>query len=222
MRGEGTRPGRGSGGPCSPRGGSRADADGAQGTERARPDQAQSGQGRGARTGAQTGSGGGFGAVALSRTRDGTRAGRRAGGRGPPCQEPPGVREPDRPQPRARREPAARGRPPGPPGAPPRRPHGASSPQNPCDDKRHKDIWSREKTCGHLPRFLVIGPQKTGTAPLGPLAGRARDAGRGPRDAAACPGRRPRAATAAPGRTPRPSPARLRPRRKADAVSCGL
>lgn len=112
--------------------------------------------------------------------------------------------------------------PPGPPGAPPRRPHRASSPQNPCDDKRHKDIWSREKTCGHLPRFLVIGPQKTGTAPPGPLAGRARDAGRGPRDAAACPGRRPRAATAAPGRTPRPSPARLRPRRKADAVSCGL
>lgn len=111
MRGEGTRLGLGSGGPCSPRGGSRADADGAQGTERARPDQAQSGQGRGARTGAQTGSGGGFGAVALSRTRDGPRTGRRAGGRGPPCQEPPGVREPDRPQPRARREPAARGRP---------------------------------------------------------------------------------------------------------------
>nr|KAF6401849.1 N-deacetylase and N-sulfotransferase 4 [Rousettus aegyptiacus] len=38
--------------------------------------------------------------------------------------------------------------------------------QNPCDDKRHKDIWSREKTCGHLPRFLVIGPQKTGTTAL--------------------------------------------------------
>lgn len=34
--------------------------------------------------------------------------------------------------------------------------------QNPCDDKRHKDIWSREKTCDHLPKFLVIGPQKTG------------------------------------------------------------
>ncbi|XP_053768079.1 bifunctional heparan sulfate N-deacetylase/N-sulfotransferase 4 [Desmodus rotundus] len=38
--------------------------------------------------------------------------------------------------------------------------------QNPCDDKRHKDIWSREKTCGHLPKFLVIGPQKTGTTAL--------------------------------------------------------
>ncbi|KAG5207430.1 hypothetical protein JEQ12_017194 [Ovis aries] len=38
--------------------------------------------------------------------------------------------------------------------------------QNPCDDKRHKDIWSREKTCDHLPKFLVIGPQKTGTTAL--------------------------------------------------------
>uniref|UniRef100_A0A4W2DN59 [heparan sulfate]-glucosamine N-sulfotransferase n=1 Tax=Bos indicus x Bos taurus TaxID=30522 RepID=A0A4W2DN59_BOBOX len=37
---------------------------------------------------------------------------------------------------------------------------------NPCDDKRHKDIWSREKTCDHLPKFLVIGPQKTGTTAL--------------------------------------------------------
>uniref|UniRef100_A0A8C2NSH1 [heparan sulfate]-glucosamine N-sulfotransferase n=1 Tax=Capra hircus TaxID=9925 RepID=A0A8C2NSH1_CAPHI len=42
--------------------------------------------------------------------------------------------------------------------------------QNPCDDKRHKDIWSREKTCDHLPKFLVIGPQKTGkTNQLGSL-----------------------------------------------------
>ncbi|XP_030336238.1 bifunctional heparan sulfate N-deacetylase/N-sulfotransferase 4 [Strigops habroptila] len=38
--------------------------------------------------------------------------------------------------------------------------------QNPCDDKRHRDIWSRDKTCDHLPRFLVIGPQKTGTTAL--------------------------------------------------------
>ncbi|XP_023373960.1 bifunctional heparan sulfate N-deacetylase/N-sulfotransferase 4 isoform X2 [Otolemur garnettii] len=38
--------------------------------------------------------------------------------------------------------------------------------QNPCDDKRHRDIWSREKTCDHLPKFLVIGPQKTGTTAL--------------------------------------------------------
>lgn len=35
--------------------------------------------------------------------------------------------------------------------------------QNPCHDKRHKDIWSKEKTCDRLPKFLVIGPQKTGT-----------------------------------------------------------
>uniref|UniRef100_A0A8C6Y842 [heparan sulfate]-glucosamine N-sulfotransferase n=1 Tax=Naja naja TaxID=35670 RepID=A0A8C6Y842_NAJNA len=34
---------------------------------------------------------------------------------------------------------------------------------NPCDDKRHKDIWSKEKTCDRLPKFLIIGPQKTGT-----------------------------------------------------------
>ncbi|TKC52304.1 hypothetical protein EI555_000665, partial [Monodon monoceros] len=33
--------------------------------------------------------------------------------------------------------------------------------QNPCDDKRHRDIWSKEKTCDRLPKFLVIGPQKT-------------------------------------------------------------
>ncbi|KAK6482162.1 bifunctional heparan sulfate N-deacetylase/N-sulfotransferase 2-like [Huso huso] len=38
--------------------------------------------------------------------------------------------------------------------------------QNPCDDKRHKDIWSKEKTCDRLPKFLVIGPQKTGTTAL--------------------------------------------------------
>ncbi|XP_072352278.1 bifunctional heparan sulfate N-deacetylase/N-sulfotransferase 4 isoform X2 [Scyliorhinus torazame] len=37
---------------------------------------------------------------------------------------------------------------------------------NPCDDKRHKDIWSKEKTCDRLPKFLVIGPQKTGTTAL--------------------------------------------------------
>uniref|UniRef100_K7G968 [heparan sulfate]-glucosamine N-sulfotransferase n=1 Tax=Pelodiscus sinensis TaxID=13735 RepID=K7G968_PELSI len=36
--------------------------------------------------------------------------------------------------------------------------------QNPCDDKRHKDIWSKEKTCDRLPKFLVVGPQKTGTS----------------------------------------------------------
>ena len=38
--------------------------------------------------------------------------------------------------------------------------------QNPCDDQRHQKIWSRNKTCDQLPRFLVIGPQKTGTTAL--------------------------------------------------------
>uniref|UniRef100_A0AAR2KZW9 [heparan sulfate]-glucosamine N-sulfotransferase n=1 Tax=Pygocentrus nattereri TaxID=42514 RepID=A0AAR2KZW9_PYGNA len=38
--------------------------------------------------------------------------------------------------------------------------------QNPCHDKRHKDIWSKEKTCDRLPKFLVIGPQKTGSTAL--------------------------------------------------------
>ena len=38
--------------------------------------------------------------------------------------------------------------------------------QNPCDDLRHQKIWSRNKTCDQLPRFLVIGPQKTGTTAL--------------------------------------------------------
>ncbi|XP_017897740.1 bifunctional heparan sulfate N-deacetylase/N-sulfotransferase 2 isoform X4 [Ovis aries] len=38
--------------------------------------------------------------------------------------------------------------------------------QNPCDDKRHKDIWSKEKTCDRLPKFLIVGPQKTGTTAI--------------------------------------------------------
>ncbi|XP_077999800.1 bifunctional heparan sulfate N-deacetylase/N-sulfotransferase-like [Glandiceps talaboti] len=37
---------------------------------------------------------------------------------------------------------------------------------NPCDDKRHLGIWSKEKSCERLPKFLVIGPQKTGTTAL--------------------------------------------------------
>ncbi|KAF4523771.1 hypothetical protein B566_EDAN013599 [Ephemera danica] len=37
---------------------------------------------------------------------------------------------------------------------------------NPCDDLRHRRIWSKNKTCEQLPRFLVIGPQKTGTTAL--------------------------------------------------------
>ncbi|XP_026862982.2 bifunctional heparan sulfate N-deacetylase/N-sulfotransferase 1a [Electrophorus electricus] len=43
--------------------------------------------------------------------------------------------------------------------------------QNPCEDKRHKDIWSKEKTCDRFPRLLVIGPQKTGTTALYVLLG---------------------------------------------------
>jgi len=37
---------------------------------------------------------------------------------------------------------------------------------NPCDDKRHLEIWSEDKNCKRLPNFLVIGPQKTGTTAL--------------------------------------------------------
>ncbi|XP_064810481.1 bifunctional heparan sulfate N-deacetylase/N-sulfotransferase 1-like isoform X2 [Oncorhynchus masou masou] len=38
--------------------------------------------------------------------------------------------------------------------------------QDPCEDKRHKDIWSKEKTCDRFPKLLVIGPQKTGSTAL--------------------------------------------------------
>lgn len=37
---------------------------------------------------------------------------------------------------------------------------------NPCDDPRHIKIWSKNKSCESLPKFLVIGPQKTGTTAL--------------------------------------------------------
>ncbi|KAJ8935969.1 hypothetical protein NQ314_012550 [Rhamnusium bicolor] len=37
---------------------------------------------------------------------------------------------------------------------------------NPCDDPRHQKIWSKNKSCDSLPKFLVIGPQKTGTTAL--------------------------------------------------------
>jgi len=37
---------------------------------------------------------------------------------------------------------------------------------NPCDDKRHLEIWAETKNCAKLPNFLVIGPQKTGTTAL--------------------------------------------------------
>ena len=36
--------------------------------------------------------------------------------------------------------------------------------QDPCEDKRHKDIWSKEKTCDRFPKLLIIGPQKTGAS----------------------------------------------------------
>ncbi len=38
--------------------------------------------------------------------------------------------------------------------------------QNPCNDPRHLNIWSANKTCSRLPKFLIIGPQKTGTTAL--------------------------------------------------------
>lgn len=37
---------------------------------------------------------------------------------------------------------------------------------NPCLDNRHQKIWSKTKFCDSLPKFLVIGPQKTGTTAL--------------------------------------------------------
>ncbi|XP_072940975.1 bifunctional heparan sulfate N-deacetylase/N-sulfotransferase isoform X1 [Epargyreus clarus] len=37
---------------------------------------------------------------------------------------------------------------------------------NPCDDVRHRRIWSKGKWCGTLPKVLVIGPQKTGSTAL--------------------------------------------------------
>ena len=37
---------------------------------------------------------------------------------------------------------------------------------NPCDDKRHLEIWSESKQCQKLPSFIVVGPQKTGTTAL--------------------------------------------------------
>lgn len=37
---------------------------------------------------------------------------------------------------------------------------------NPCDDIRHRRIWSKNKWCGTLPKLLIIGPQKTGSTAL--------------------------------------------------------
>lgn len=38
--------------------------------------------------------------------------------------------------------------------------------RNPCEYDRHLEIWSVNKTCEKFPKFLVIGPQKTGTTAL--------------------------------------------------------
>ncbi|XP_076074435.1 bifunctional heparan sulfate N-deacetylase/N-sulfotransferase-like [Mytilus galloprovincialis] len=38
--------------------------------------------------------------------------------------------------------------------------------QDPCVYKRHLQIWSANKSCDRLPKFLVVGPQKTGTTAL--------------------------------------------------------
>ena len=37
---------------------------------------------------------------------------------------------------------------------------------NPCDDRRHMEIYPKWKDCEKLPQVLVIGPQKTGTTAL--------------------------------------------------------
>jgi heparan sulfate N-deacetylase/N-sulfotransferase NDST2 len=38
---------------------------------------------------------------------------------------------------------------------------------NVCEDKRHLNIWWRNKTsCQNLPKFIIIGPQKTGNMQL--------------------------------------------------------
>lgn len=37
---------------------------------------------------------------------------------------------------------------------------------NPCDDRRHMEIWSGSKSCDRLPDLLIVGPQKTGTSAL--------------------------------------------------------
>ena len=37
---------------------------------------------------------------------------------------------------------------------------------DPCQDRRHREIWAESKQCGRLPSVLVLGPQKTGTTAL--------------------------------------------------------
>ncbi|XP_065063486.1 bifunctional heparan sulfate N-deacetylase/N-sulfotransferase 3-like isoform X2 [Rhopilema esculentum] len=38
--------------------------------------------------------------------------------------------------------------------------------RNPCNDSRHLEIWSPNKSCQRLPKCLIVGPQKTGTTAL--------------------------------------------------------
>lgn len=40
---------------------------------------------------------------------------------------------------------------------------GSTFVQNPCADSRHLEIWAKEKNCDRLPKFVIVGPQKTGT-----------------------------------------------------------
>jgi len=43
--------------------------------------------------------------------------------------------------------------------------------QSPCDDHRHLDIWMTGKNCSRLPKFLIVGPQKTGSTALASFLG---------------------------------------------------
>lgn len=37
---------------------------------------------------------------------------------------------------------------------------------NPCNDRRHLEIYSQNKSCNQLPNMLIVGPQKTGSTAL--------------------------------------------------------
>ncbi|XP_059162378.1 bifunctional heparan sulfate N-deacetylase/N-sulfotransferase 3-like [Physella acuta] len=37
---------------------------------------------------------------------------------------------------------------------------------NPCVFNKHLEIWPHNKTCNRLPKFIIVGPQKTGTTAL--------------------------------------------------------
>ncbi len=41
--------------------------------------------------------------------------------------------------------------------------------KNPCDDSKHKAIWfetNQTEICEKIPKFIIIGPQRTGTTAL--------------------------------------------------------